>query len=76
MMYKLFKFIRVGMEKFAKVFRLLSSVFSPRSVKNNITTSSKYKFPRDDKKSIQEDYKRSGKDLYKALTKEQEKATN
>ncbi|ENL4060463.1 hypothetical protein AB5A22_001798 [Campylobacter jejuni] len=35
--------------------------------RKNISFSSKYKVPKDDKSSIREDYKRIGKDIYKVL---------
>lgn len=74
-MYKLFKFIGAGTSESSKLFGSLSSVFSAKSAKNNVTVSPRYKVPKNDKKSIQGDYKRIGKDLYKALRSYERKGT-
>ena len=67
-MYKMIKFI--GSEVTKSTQKINNSILMFNSVvfdRKNISFSSKYKVPKDDKSSIREDYKRIGKDIYKAL---------
>ena len=74
-MYKLFKFIGIGTAEALKLFDVLPTMFSSKTKKNNIAISSKYKVPKNDRESIQGDYKRIGKDLYKALRNYEQRGT-
>ncbi|MYZ24520.1 hypothetical protein FYL08_05655 [Lactobacillus salivarius] len=67
-MYKMIKFI--GSEVTKSTQKINNSILMFNSVvfdRKNISFSSKYKVPKDDKSSIREDYKRIGKDIYKVL---------
>jgi hypothetical protein len=67
-MYKMIKFI--GSEVTKSTQKINNSILMFNSVvfdRKNISFSSKYKVPKDDKNSIREDYKRIGKDIYKVL---------
>lgn len=74
-MYSLFRFIGTRTAETSKIFETFSSAFSLKTKKNNVAISSKYNVPKDDKKSIQNDYKKIGKDFYKALRNYEQKGT-
>ncbi len=74
-MYKLFKFVGTGTAEASKLFDVFPAMFSSKTKKSNIAISSKYKVPKNDKKSIQGDYKRIGKDLYRALRNYEQRGT-